>query len=121
MATIFTLPFPPSSNGLFRNNSRGGKRPRTKAYLEWITEAGWSLNIQRVIPVRGPVKLLYELQNDARGPNKLWDYMNREKAVTDLLVEHGIIEADHRKIVRSFTVEGTDDPIGIRVTITPLG
>jgi hypothetical protein len=68
--------------------------------------------------VRGPVKLLYELQNDARG-QRLWDYANREKAVTDLLVTHGIIEADHRLIVKSVTSCGTDLPVGVRVTIEP--
>ncbi len=95
------------------------KRPKSKRYLEWITEAGWQLKIQRVLPTRGPVKLTYELYNEAKGASRLWDYANREKAVTDLLVEHGIIEADHRLIVRELTVKGTDDPVGIRITVTP--
>jgi len=95
------------------------KRPKTKRYLKWITEAGWQLKIQRVLPTRGPVKLTYELYNEAKGASNLWDYANREKAVTDLLVEHGIIEADHRLIVKELTVKGTDDPIGIRITILP--
>jgi Holliday junction resolvase RusA-like endonuclease len=94
------------------------KRPKSKRYLEWITEAGWELKSQRVIPTRGPVKLTYELYNHARGLSK-WDYANREKAVTDLLVEHGIIEADHRLIVKELTAKGTDDPVGVRVTIEP--
>ena len=68
--------------------------------------------------MRGPVKLTYELQDDARGM-RLWDYANREKAVTDLLVEHGIIEADHRLIVKELTIRGTDQIVGIEVTITP--
>jgi len=97
------------------------KRPKTKRYLEWITEAGWQLKIQRVLPTRGPVKLTYELYNGAKGASSLWDYANREKATTDLLVEHGIIEADHRLIVKELTIKGTDDPIGIRVTIEQHG
>ena len=116
----FTLPFPPSANSLFRNAPKPHmKRPKSKRYLEWITEAGWQLKIQRVLPTRGPVKLTYELYNEAKGASRLWDYANREKAVTDLLVEHGIIEADHRLIVRELTVKGTDDPVGIRITVTP--
>ena len=95
------------------------KRPRTKRYQEWVIEAGWQLKIQKVLPQRGPVKLTYELQNDAKGIS-LWDYANREKAVTDLLVEHGIIEADHRLIVKEVSIKGTDDRIGIRVTIEPM-
>jgi len=70
-----------------------------------------------VLPIKGPVKLTCELQNDARGPNKLWDYANREKAPVDLLVAHGIIEADHRGIVKEITCKGTDDPVGIRISI----
>ena len=118
--TTFTLPFPPSTNNLYRNAPKPHmKRPKTAGYLAWITEAGWQLKIQKVVPVRGPVKLTYELQNDAKGPSKLWDYANREKAVTDLLVEHGIIEADHRLIVKEVSCKGTDDPVGIRITIEP--
>ena len=116
---VFTLPFPPSANNLYRNAPKPHmKRPKTKAYLAWIVEAGWELKIQKVVPVRGPVKLTYELQNDAKGLS-LWDYANREKATTDLLVEHGIIEADHRLIVKEVSCKGTDDLVGIRVTITP--
>jgi Holliday junction resolvase RusA-like endonuclease len=117
--TVFCLPFPPSVNSLYRNAPKPHmKRPKTKRYLEWITEAGWELKAQRVIPTRGPVKLTYELYNNAKGLRK-WDYANREKAVTDLLVEHGIIEADHRLIVKELTVKGTDEIVGVRVTITP--
>lgn len=116
--TVFTLKFPPSSNGLFRNNSGRGKRPKTSTYLKWCTEAGWQLKEQRVKPVPGPVELLYELQNDGSG-NRLWDYANREKAVTDLLVENGIIEADHRLILKKVTCCGTNDSVGVRITITP--
>ena len=76
------------------------------------------LKSQKVPKVTGPVKLLYELQSDAMG-NVLWDYANREKAVTDLLVSHGVIEADHRLIVKEVTVRGTDQPVGIRITISP--
>lgn len=117
--TTFNLPFPPSVNSLYRNAPKPHmKRPKTKRYLAWQQEAGWELKTQRVIPVRGEVKLTYELQNNAKGASK-WDYANREKAVTDLLVEHGIIEADHRLIVKSVTCCGTDDIVGVRVTIEP--
>ena len=118
---VFCLDFPPSSNSLFRNAPKPYmKRPKTKGYLSWLQEAGWQLKIQRVSAVKGPVQLTYELYNAARGPNKLWDYQNREKAVSDLLVEHGIIEADHRLIVKEVLCKGTDDPVGVRVTIEPL-
>jgi len=113
----FCLPFPPSSNTLFRNGGFKGKRPKTKRYLEWIVEAGWRLKELHVKPISGPVKIIYELQNDARG-NALWDYANREKAVTDLLVEHGIIEADHRLILKSVECRGSDEIEGVSITIT---
>ena len=117
---VFTLPFPPSSNSLFRNAPKPHmKRPKTKGYLSWLQSAGWQLKIQRVSAVKGPVKLTYELYNSARGPNKLWDYANREKACTDLLVEHGIIEADSQKCLRRLVMEWADIN-GIRITINGL-
>lgn len=76
------------------------------------------LKSQKVPKIIGPVKLLYELQSDAMG-NVLWDYANREKAVTDLLVSHGVIEADHRLIVKEVTVRGCDQPVGVRITVLP--
>jgi Holliday junction resolvase RusA-like endonuclease len=95
------------------------KRPKSKQYLQWFVTAGWELRFQAVPQTKGPVKLTYELQNDAVGPNRRWDYANREKAVTDLLVQHSIIERDDRFIVKELTVKGIDEPVGVRVTITP--
>jgi len=116
----FCLPFPPSSNSLFRNAPKPNmKRPKSKQYLQWFVTAGWELRFQAVQQTKGPVKLTYELQNDAVGPNRRWDYANREKAVTDLLVQHSIIERDDRFIVKELTVKGTDEPVGVRITITP--
>ncbi len=118
--SMFYLPFPPTVNQLYRNPPRPHmKRPKTKQYLSWIKEAGVELAMQRIKPIRGPVRIVYELQDDASGKNVLWDYANREKALTDLLVEHRIIEADHRKIVKELTVRGTKNKIGVRVMIEP--
>jgi len=43
---------------------------------------------------------------------------NLEKAATDLLVEHGIIEADDNSVVREIRLKWSDIE-GMRVTITP--
>jgi Holliday junction resolvase RusA-like endonuclease len=46
------------------------------------------------------------------------DLGNREKAVTDLLVSHGVIQGDDQRYVRQITLEW--DPIdGVRVHICP--
>jgi crossover junction endodeoxyribonuclease RusA len=71
---VITLPFPPSTNNLFINTSRG--RIRSSKYDEWATEAGWELKRQRPPVVVGPVSLTFEFQS---GRDK------RKRDITNLL------------------------------------
>lgn len=104
------LPMPPSVNALYAN--RRGGRMKTAAYKAWIDEAGWRLHTQTCERIEGDVTVVY-----AFGPRcKKSDLFNREKALSDLLVSHGIIE-DDRKIV-SGTVAWADVE-GCRVEIWP--
>lgn len=113
--TVILLPMPPSTNHLFAGSR--GRRYRSPEYEAWITEAGWELKRQRPVSVAGQVSLLIEVAEPKT--KRATDLGNREKAVTDLLVSHGVIEGDDQRYVRRITLEWA--PIeGVRVTVMPI-
>ena len=96
-----SLPWPPSANSLFLN-VRGKGRVRTENYRKWATEAGWLLKSQHTRKFHEPVKVRVELNP----PNaRAFDLDNRNKALLDLLVEHGVIIDDSNRWVRAVSVE----------------
>lgn len=114
---VLTLPTPPSTNNLFFTVTAGPRRrgrAKTPEYQDWILQAGYRLNAQRHAPVPGKVSLLIEVAEPATKVRQ--DIANREKAVTDLLVTHGIIEGDDQRFVREITMRWA--PIQeVRVTV----
>ena len=108
---VLSLPMPPSVNALFLNRASGG-RARTKMYNEWIVEAGWRIQMQNVGMIAGP----YEIDIKFARLSKRSDLGNREKALSDLLVKHGILEDDRlaERICMSWAPEGE----GVLVTLT---
>lgn len=113
--TVIELPFPPSTNNLFLN-ARGG-RFRSQKYDTWIQEAGWELARQRPLKHAGPVILSFEFQEGQ--DNRKRDISNLVKAPEDLLVKHGVIEADDGSIVRGIELKWSNEVKGVRVTIKP--
>jgi Holliday junction resolvase RusA-like endonuclease len=113
---VLHLPFPPSTNNLFINGSKG--RFRSQKYADWIAEAGWELQRQRPPKVLGPVDLVFHFQ-DGRD-NRKRDVTNLIKAPEDLLVKHGIIEADDNTIVRSVSAYWADTAVGVEISIFPV-
>ncbi len=111
--TVFSLPRAPGVNELWFNNSRGG-RTRTKKYNAWLKEAGWEILRQRVKPILGPVRILYEITDEGG-----YDTDAPIKALNDLLVKQHVIEADTRRIVRELTITWMDALDGVLVTIRP--
>ena len=111
--TSFILPMPPSSNGLFANGKNGG-RFKTQRYCDWINAAGVEILRQRPQKFVGPVTLLYEVQ---RPKGRRFDLGNREKALTDLLVSHRIIQADDDTIVQEIRLKWAEIE-GVRVTVS---
>lgn len=111
--TVITLPFPPSTNNMFINGSKG--RFRSQKYDEWIKEAGWELARQRPPKVAGPVVLFFHFQ-DGRDKRKR-DITNLIKAPEDLLVKHGIIEADDNSIVRAVEARWSDTVTGVQILV----
>lgn len=111
--TSFILPFPVSVNALWANN--GKRRWRTQRYEDWINEAGAEIMRQRPKKFFGPVILTYEFQEGQ--DNRKRDLGNLEKACTDLLVSHGIIQADDGSIVREIKLKWNHEVCGVRVTV----
>jgi Holliday junction resolvase RusA-like endonuclease len=109
---VIALPMPPTTNNLFCGN--GKLRYRSKEYTDWIKEAGWRLADQRPPLMAGKVILLIEVEEPKTARRQ--DVANREKAVTDLLVSHRVIQGDDQRFVRELTVRWA--PVsGVVVTI----
>ena len=116
MTVTLTLPLPPSVNGLWANGKT--RRFRTQIYDDWINEAGWQLKIQRPAKLKGPVSINYEFE-EPKTKRKM-DLANREKAATDLLVAHGVIEGDDQTIVRKMSLAWSESVTGVKIEITPV-
>jgi Holliday junction resolvase RusA-like endonuclease len=114
--TVLELPFPISVNAMFADGKT--RRIKSQRYAEWVIEAGWELKRQRPIPVRGQVAIHYEFEEQPDKRKR--DAFNFEKGVTDLLVQHGVIEADDNTILRKGSVEWSRDVKGVRVTIKSM-
>lgn len=112
--TLFIL-WPPSTNDLWR--AVNGRNILSTRYRVWKEAAGKALMIQRPKAVKGPVELSISLCPPSKRP---FDLDNRIKATVDLLVMHGLIEADDSRIVQKLTVGLHDGPPGARITIIPL-
>ncbi|WP_198352367.1 RusA family crossover junction endodeoxyribonuclease [Sphingomonas sp. MA1305] len=105
----FDLPMPPTSNNLFVTDKRTMKRFPSPAYKAWKKAAGDALQQQYAAlggpAVHRPVALTIRLNLNYQS-----DIANREKAITDLLVDK--IEMpddryiDRVLIERDRTVEG---------------
>lgn len=112
--TTLSLPFPPSVNAMFADGRT--RRVKSQKYADWILEAGYALNRQRPAPIRGKVNLAYVVQEGFDKRRR--DVGNYEKAVTDLLVKHGVIEADDNTIVREINLKWSNAVEGIHITIS---
>lgn len=112
---VIYLPLPPTANNLFAGT--GKHRYRTSEYNDWINTAGWDLISQRPPQARGKVSLLIEVEEPKTA--RQMDLANREKATTDLLVKHLVIEGDDQRYVRELNMRWADIQ-GVRVTIRPL-
>lgn len=84
-----TLPFPPSANNAYFNARKG--RVKTPRYREWAEEAGWEIRRQKPSRVLGHYVLTIDfVENDKIRR----DIANFEKCISDLLVEHGLVDDD---------------------------
>ena len=78
---------PTSVNSLYVN--RNGRK-KTEKYKTWLAQVGLHMNGYRTIS--GPVRVEYVIKRHADKRKR--DLGNYEKAMSDLLVRHGIIDDD---------------------------
>lgn len=116
IAADVLLPYPPSVNRLWRvSKSRVHKSPQ---YQAWLISAGNSLNGQCRRSISGE----YNIHILACAPDRRKrDLGNIEKALSDLLVKHGVVDDDH--LCQKQTIEwATNLPSGsVRILIERHG
>jgi crossover junction endodeoxyribonuclease RusA len=108
----FALPFPPSVNGLFAGKARRYASPAYKA---------WKAAARPHVPaglIAGPYTL--DLIFD-RPDRRARDLGNLEKAVSDLIVERGLVIDDSccQRITLAWSDEPPQRDSVVRVTVTP--
>lgn len=117
--TIVTLPFPVSTNSLYRN-LRGKGRVKTERHKTWRQAAGWNLEQQQPPSVEGPVALDIAIgrpTNRDGSPSKVRrDISNLIKCLEDILVDHGVIEDD--SLVQDLHVYWQPGIEGARIAIS---
>lgn len=107
------LPFPPSVNEMYLNNKGKGRgRIPAPILVAWRYEAGGFLKVQK--PKKMVARCIVTIDLDDR---RQGDCANREKAVTDLLVTHGILQGDQKKYVKRVST-GWEKIENCRVTLT---
>lgn len=111
-AVTFTLPFPPSVNGLFAGKARRYASPVYKA---------WKAAARPFVPaglIAGPYTL--DLLFD-RPDRRARDLGNLEKAVSDLIVERGLVIDDSccQRITLAWSDAAPQRESVVRVTVSP--
>lgn len=116
--TQIHLPFPPSTNSLFKN--RKGGRCKTEAYKAWSIAAEEAL-LKQLRHKRNHTGEV-DIQIHLKSPDKrLSDADNRIKAVLDFLVQKQIIIDDNSKYVKSIYVCWSEStPVGCYVNVKDI-
>ena len=95
---------------------RSGRRcvHRSPEYVAWLEEAGWHLAIQRPGKITGHYKLHVDVE---RPDNRRRDLDGVAfKAISDLLVHHGIIRDDSDAIEISARWTDHGDNVTVRIS-----
>lgn len=112
---VLTLPYPPTANHLFVNNRRTGGRFASAEYKAWQQYASLLLNTQHPPQIKGPVQVQYIY---GRPDRRARDVFNLEKAISDTLVKHKIIEDD--SLIQRGIVEWNSNMRDVKIIVTPL-
>lgn len=103
---------PPGVNN-FYTNVPGRGRVLSGNAKAWRFEAGLKLNQQHPPNIQGPVYLDIQVEDAGR-----FDGDGILKPLIDLLVGHGVIEDDNRRILRGIRFKWSSEIKGTQVTIT---
>jgi Holliday junction resolvase RusA-like endonuclease len=117
MSTTITLPMAPSVNSLWR--SARGRVWKSRRYVAWLKESGWTLKLQKPKRITGPVAVTVAAGKPDKRRRDLDNIAT--KAVLDLLTQMAVIE-DDRFVVKLSAAWDEAVPAGtVRVTITSAG
>lgn len=109
------LPYPVSTNALWMSSGTTGRIIKSPRYATWFRAAGNELSLQRPGRIEGKYSLevLVERKSGRR------DIDNTIKSLSDLLVEHQVVEDD--SLAQRVTIEWSDTARGVWVTIKKWG
>ena len=109
------LPFPPTTNSL--TGVFNGRKIKSNKYRKWEKDAGWHLRQNNEWFVGRPrLNAPYHLEITLVRPDKrARDVNNYDKAISDLLVAHGITPDD--SLMQSLTVRWADAKEGPTVRV----
>lgn len=91
MHLLIKLPFPPSVNSLYTNQRGGKKRVKSTKYNQWCKFAKDCLKQQKTVKFTSKTIVMVGLP---RPDKRTRDAQNYMKAITDLLVDFGILQDD---------------------------
>jgi len=112
--TQYRLPMPPSANNAYFNRKGGGRAPSAEAKA-FKDQAAWELRAQKASPFEGRAIVHIDLSESECSP--LSDCANREKLVTDALVDAGILKNDNMKHVKRVSIGWEPEIRGCRVRL----
>lgn len=115
--TQLTMPFPPSANAIWRNVN--GRTLKSKPYRVWLATSLALLRAQRAPSIKGSYSLAIVADRPDRRKR---DLGNLEKAVSDCLVQAGVIEDDHlaQSILLGWSAAEPKAPGGITVSVVAV-
>lgn len=124
--TTLQIPLPPRLSALY-TNVRGKGRVKTGRYRTWQNAAGWDVSTQRPERVEGYVNVSYRVpwpkdwSLNPGSKNRKRDIANLEKALSDLLTEHGVIEDDSKifQLLMTYKPRSQGNNVEVRIEATP--
>jgi crossover junction endodeoxyribonuclease RusA len=98
--------------------SARGRTYRSRAYTDWLTEAGW--HVKQKLRAQERIKGAYRLRITAARPDKRKrDLDNIIKPISDLLKSSGAIEDD--SLCEMLTARWVTNGDGVAVRLEPAG
>lgn len=111
---MITLPFPPSTNALWR--AVNGRNIMSAPYRKWKALALGELLIQRPAKVSGPYRMTVVA---TRPDRRIRDLSNTLKALEDVLVTAGVVrdDSDAQSILLEWSSAAPDKAAGVRIVL----
>lgn len=110
----YRLPLPLSANNAYFNRRRGGRAP-TPECKAFKLQAAWELKAQKAKLFEG--RAIVHIDVSEKECSSASDVANREKLVTDALVDAGVLKNDSMKYVKGVCTFWNAEITGCRVRL----